>query len=194
MPKHDLLKIFISRFNRLTFRYMVTGAVASIIYGKPRLTNDLDLVVDLNFSDVDRFVKMFPLTKYYCPPPEIIRIEITRSSGGHFNLIHHATGFKADIYPCGNSELHRWAFSNRKSILFEKETVWVAPIEYVILRKLEYYREGGSEKHLNDISGILEISLEKIDMNLLQSKISAMGLIKEWKLISQTQTATSRNT
>jgi len=41
MPERDLLKIFISRFNQLGIRYMVTGAVASITYGKPHLTHDL---------------------------------------------------------------------------------------------------------------------------------------------------------
>jgi hypothetical protein len=46
MPDHDLIKIFITRINSLGVRYMVTGAVASIIYGEPRLTHDLDLVID----------------------------------------------------------------------------------------------------------------------------------------------------
>ncbi len=180
MPELDLLKIFISRFNQLRIRYMVTGAMASIIYGKPRLTHDLDLVIDLEPFNIGSFTEVFPLSEFYCPPPEIIKIEISRPSGGHFNLIHHTTGFKADIYPMGNSKLHQWALNKRKEIRFEGESIWIAPIEYVILRKLEYYHEGGSEKHLNDIGGILELSGDQIDFRVLMEKIDNKGLLKEW--------------
>ncbi len=45
-----------------------------------------------------------------------------------------------------------------------REAFWIAPPEYVILRKLEYYREGGSQKHLDDIIGILDISPEEVDI------------------------------
>jgi hypothetical protein len=48
MPEHDLFQVFISRLNTIDIRYMVTGAVASIIYGEPRLTHDIDLVVELS--------------------------------------------------------------------------------------------------------------------------------------------------
>lgn len=185
MPELDLIKIFISRLNKLEINYITTGAVASIIYGTPRLTHDLDLVIDMDHQEIDKFVATFPLKDFYCPPPEIIEIEINRHHRGHFNLIHHTTGFKADIYPCGQSALHKWAFENKKAVDFEKETLWVAPVEYVILRKLEYYREGKSEKHLSDIVGILEISSNQIDFNWLYKKIDELKLTDEWEKITK---------
>jgi hypothetical protein len=63
----------------------------------------------------------------------------------------------------------------------EGEKYWLAPIEYVILRKLEYYREGESEKHLRDISSILAVSLNEIDFKLLEEQIDLRMLAKEWK-------------
>jgi hypothetical protein len=48
------------------------------------------------------------------------------------------------------------------------------------LRKLEYYREGGSEKHLRDISGILALSSDQIDHRVLEERIKDMLLAKEW--------------
>ena len=36
MPEHNLFRIFVSRLNKLSIPYMITGAVASIIYGKPQ--------------------------------------------------------------------------------------------------------------------------------------------------------------
>ena len=63
MPEPNLHRIFISRFNKLGVRYMVTGATASIIYGEPRLTNDIDLVMDLLPAEVELFSNSFPIEK-----------------------------------------------------------------------------------------------------------------------------------
>ncbi len=181
MPEHNLFRIFVSRLNKLSLPYMITGAVASIIYGEPRLTNDIDLVIDMTADDVKTFAEAFPIEDFYCPPPEVIRLEIGRAQRGHFNLIHHETGFKADIYASGRDELHQWGLQNRKQIDVEGEKFWLAPIEYVILRKLEYYREGESEKHLRDISGILAVSSDEIDFKMLQAQINKRTLEKEWQ-------------
>jgi len=48
------------------------------------------------------------------------------------------------------------------------------------VRKLEYYRERKSEKHLMDVAGILALSSDQIDVKELQSKIEDYGLKKEW--------------
>jgi len=183
MQKYSLFHIFISRLNQLNVRYMVTGSVAGIIYGEPRLTNDIDLILNINTDYVDQFFKAFPIEEFYCPPPEIIRVEIGRHQRGHFNLIHHETGFKADIYTSGRDRLHKWAFDNMVTIDVEGEIFCLAPIEYVILRKLEYYREGGSEKHLLDINNILSVSFNKIDFTVLEKKISENTLLKEWNKV-----------
>jgi hypothetical protein len=180
MQEHNLFRIFVSRFNKLSIPYMITGAVASIIYGEPRLTNDIDMVIDLKSEGIGQFANCFPIEDFYCPPPEVIKLEISRPLRGHFNLIHHKTGFRADIYASGKDELHFWGLKNRKPVDVEGDEFWLAPVEYVILRKLEYYQEGGSEKHLRDIAGILAISSDQINLTVLDEKIKEMLLAKEW--------------
>jgi hypothetical protein len=112
MPEPKLYQIFVSNFNRLGIRHMVTGAAASIVYGEPRLTNDIDVVLDLTPAEVKPFIDSFPLEQFYSPPSEVILVEIARSQRGHFNLIHHETGFKADIYTLGNDKLNQWGLNN----------------------------------------------------------------------------------
>ncbi len=181
MQEPNLFQIFISRLNKIDARYMVTGAVAVIIYGEPRLTQDIDLVIELKTEDIEDFRKTFASKEFYCPPVESIKLEIKRHSRGHFNIIHLKTGFKADCYMMGQDELHRWAMSNRKNFTVGGEPIWVAPPEYVILRKLEYYREGRSEKHLRDIASILTLSQDRIDFDQLHGKIKKYGLGQEWE-------------
>jgi len=181
MPERNLFLIFTSRLNELGVRYMVTGAVASIFYGEPRLTHDIDLVVELTPESAEKLVRAFPIEEFYCPPIEIIKLEVARPLRGHFNIIHNETGFKADVYVAGQDKLHQWALQYRKRVEIGKEVLWLAPVEYVISRKLEYYREGRSEKHLRDIANMMTLSIDKIDFEKLTEKIQELGLEREWE-------------
>jgi len=128
--------------------------------------------------------KAFPAADFYLPPRETIIAEAEREQRGHFNIIHIETGFKADMYLTGRDELNAWALGLGRQIEFEGETVMVAPPEYVIVRKLEYYREGGSEKHLRDIRSMLAVSGEQLDRSTLNEWIQRRRLLAEWRLVS----------
>ena len=121
---------------------MITGSVASIVYGEPRVTHDVDLVIELRRPDTGRFVALFPIEEFYCPPSEIVEQEALRELRGHFNLIHHKSGFKADVYLANRDPFHAWALKRRIAIGQGEDLFHVAPIEYVIVRKLEFYKEG----------------------------------------------------
>jgi hypothetical protein len=185
MPETDLFFLFTDRLGSLGARYMVTGSVAVIIYGEPRLTHDVDLVLELAVNDVEPLRKLFPDSEFYCPPAEIVRVELNRPSRGHFNLIHFGTGFKADVYLAGQDPLHLWALSNVQRIELEDHSIWVAPPEYVILRKLQFFREGQSEKHLRDIRSILAVSSAKIDSPVLEAKVRENELQAEWQMVAR---------
>ena len=181
MPEANLFKVFTTRLNEAEITYVITGSVAGIVYGQPRVTHDIDLVVELRSEQLPDLLAKLPPQEFYCPPEEIIRIEIARETRGHFNIIHHETGFKADIYLIGSEFLHRWAIENRRKVVLSGDLLWLAPPEYVIVRKLQYYREGESPKHLTDTRNILEISPELINHEVLMSFIEQYDLQKEYQ-------------
>ena len=180
MAEADLISLFAVPLAKAGLPYMVTGATAAILYGQPRTTNDLDVVRALRAADLPRLRNAFPETDYYLPPDEVIQVEIERTQRGHLNALHHDSGFKADLYPMGEDALHRWAFPRRRSISLGEQTVSCAPPEYVILRKLEFFREGGSTKHLSDIRAMLDVSGAAIDRTVLADWITRLGLQAEW--------------
>lgn len=184
MREPELFLLFVRPLNRAGIRYVVTGSVAAIFYGEPRLTHDVDFVILLNPSDIEALAKLFPAGHFYLPPPEILAAEAHREQRGHFNIIHKETGFKADMYLTGRDELNAWALKLRRSVQLGSDTVVFAPAEYVILRKLEYYREGGSDKHLRDIRSILAISGGQLDRAAIHEWIHRRGLQAEWLLVS----------
>lgn len=180
----NIFLIFVRRLNALGVRYMVSGSVASIAYGEARLTHDVDIVVEILREHIDRLTAAFPQTEFYLPPPEVLRVEVGRTQRGHFNIIHHETGFSADIYPCGHDTLSAWGLQRARKIPVEGTDVWFAPAEYVILRKLEFYREGGSEKHLRDIEGILAVSGSLLDLGEIERRTDALGVRAQWTALS----------
>lgn len=155
----NLFAIFLSPLESAGLDYMVSGSVAAMNYGEPRLTNDIDLVLALTPASLARLEEEFPETHFYRAPSEVLLMELGRAHRGHTNLIHHETGFRADVYFRANDPLHAWAWPRRRRFeVADDLEAWFAPPEYVILRKLEYYKEGGSEKHLSDIRSILDQS------------------------------------
>ena len=183
MPEAELSLLFLRPLNRLGIRYIVGGGVAAILYGEPRFTNDLDLVAFLRPDDIPRLIKAFPTPEFYVPPPAAIAAEIARPEKGQFNLIHADTGFKADIYTTGRDDFNAWAFRNAGKTEFTGVTITLAPPEYVIVRKLEFYREGGSDKHLRDIRTMLNVSSQRISQADLQEWIQRRGVRAEWEKV-----------
>jgi hypothetical protein len=184
MPEPELFLLFVRPLNRAGIRYVVSGSVAAIFYGEPRLTHDVDFVVFLNANDIQKLADVFPATEFHVPLRETMLAEMAREHHGHFNLIHHDTGFKADLYPTGRDELNAWAIRGKRSVEYEGERVTLAPPEYVIVRKLEYFREGRAEKHLRDIRAMLAVSGEQLDHSALNEWIQRRGLEMEWRQAS----------
>ena len=181
MQQHDLLSLFVLPLEHSSFEYMVTGSVASTLYGEPRLTHDVDLVIVLDIAQVELFHSLFPLSEYYCPPPEVIQVELARKGYAHFNLIHHDSGYKADCYPFTGNALHEWGLKNRRPVRINSEEIQVAPPEYVIIRKLQFFREGGSQKHLVDIKKMVQMPDLVLDSAILQNWIKKLRLEEEWE-------------
>ena len=173
----EVLCDVIVRLDKENIPYFLVGSLASMYYGRPRFTKDVDLVVQLHPSATQKFAQRFPIEDYYCPPLEILQDEVVRR--GSFNLIHQQSGIKIDIVLYKDTEYHRSEFSRRARVeILPQFHVYIAAPENIIIKKLDYYREGGSEKHLTDIREILAGS--KVDDEYLQSWIAKLGLKADW--------------
>ena len=84
----DLLSRFATPSVRLDLLWMITGGAAAIVYGDPRLTNDLDVVLAMQPDDAQRVAAAFAADDTYVPPVEVLEIEAARRTHGHLNIIH----------------------------------------------------------------------------------------------------------
>ena len=89
MEQSELLRIIVEAMRQLGARYLVTGSQASIYFGEPRFTNDIDIVADLRVEHVEPLCRLFPEPDFYVSP-EAVRDAITHCTP--FNIIHPQSG------------------------------------------------------------------------------------------------------
>ena len=186
MDQAELLRYLVDVLEELGIDYMITGSQASIYYGEPRFTQDIDVVVDLKPDHLAAFIERFPSSEFYLSEEAAREAIRTR---GQFNVIYPASGMKIDVVVKKDTPYDRVEFERRRRqpILPDKDAYFARP-EDVILYKMIYFREGGSERHLRDIAGMLQISGTEIDTQYVVDWAQRLGLSDIWKaILGQTQ-------
>jgi hypothetical protein len=181
MEQSDLLRFVIEILERIGLRYFVTGSVATIFFGEPRFTNDIDIVVDLPPDKIPEFCAVFPAPEFYLSE-EAVRRAVSRR--GQFNIIQPSGGLKVDIMVPADSPFNRSRFARATRVRPEPGVVAIfSSAEDVILKKLEAYRDGGSEKHLRDITGVLRISGAHLNRAYIDQWADQLEVSEIWQEI-----------
>lgn len=181
MEQYDLLKHLVNVFESLGIRYLVTGSIASIFYGEPRFTNDIDIVAEIEEHHIPELLKLFPYDEFYISE-DAVRDAIKYNH--QFNIIHPASGLKIDVIISKKDAFDNSRFERIKRISpIEDIYANFASPEDVIIMKMRYYKEGESEKHLRDITSMLKISGEIIDQEYIEKWVEKFELKDIWKAI-----------
>jgi hypothetical protein len=166
---------------RLGLTYLVVGSTATIAYGEPRFTNDIDIAIELPPLQVDPFCDSFPAPEFYLSR-DTVRDAVRRCRP--FNLIHPASGLKIDFMVLTQSAFDRARIARRRELpVLQGRTISFASPEDVILKKLLFFQEGGSEKHLRDIAGVLRVQGERIDRGYIHHWAGQLGVLQVWEQI-----------
>ncbi len=181
MEADQLLRIAVETCDRLGFTYLVTGSTATAVYGEPRFTNDIDIVIDLPPGKVDAFCDSFSEDEFYLNR-ETVRAAVRKSF--QFNLIHPASGLKIDFMVLTPSEYDRSRVARRRSLpaLADRDVSFASP-EDVIIKKMIYYREGESQKHLRDIGGVIRVQGTRLDRGYIADWATRLGVDAIWRQI-----------
>jgi hypothetical protein len=159
--------------------YVIWGGVAAVMYGEPRFTQDLDVVVRLGPGRAETLARLLGEDGYYVSA-EAIGEALDRNSC--FNVIHLETGIKIDFCVAGRDPIHTWAFEHRRVKNFDefRQAAYMPP-ESVILAKLRAYRDSNSSRHLEDIAGILRVSGPELDLDYIAREAVGIGAFGTWR-------------
>ncbi len=146
----DLLQKVCTSLDNNNIPYMISGSIALNIYTIPRMTRDIDIVIELSVEQIDKFVSLFPDSYFNT---NTIKEEIQKQ--GMFNIIDHKTGFKLDFILRKETEYFKQAFKNRKRIRELDTDLWVIDINDLIIAKIIWIQQYQSEQQINDIKNLL---------------------------------------
>ena len=186
MPQQKLLKKIVHTLEENHIEYMITGSVASSLYGEPRSTHDIDVVVAIKKTDADKLTHIFHPPRFYLDKESVLKAIEEKDM---FNLIDAEEGDKVDFWMLTDDPFDRSRFSRRQKEKVMGFHLQVSSPEDMILVKLKWAKlSGGSEKQFTDALRVYEVQSKKLDTKYLESWVMKLGLESLWKdLLAEAQ-------
>jgi hypothetical protein len=154
-------------FEELQVPYAVMGSVAGLTHGYSRFTMDIDVVAFLHRENVAAFVSR--LQDDYYVDENMIRDAIRHHRS--FNLLHHETGLKVDVFIPTETEWNRQVTARRKPEMMDEEAsaFWVQTAEDLVLSKLRWFRATNEtpQRQWSDVLGVLKMQMFNLDFDYM---------------------------
>src|SRR3989339_1175954 len=177
----DLLMEVVGILSDLRIPYLITGGMAVLVWGRPRFTADIDVVVEMKFSDIDKLIYALKdlSTAGYIDKDMMVD---ALNNFSEFNFIDGNTGIKVDFWVLNEDEFDVSRLKRRvKKKVFNKQVYFSSP-EDLILSKLTWFMKSQSSRHIEDIESIFKISGENLDLKYLEEWARKMG---SWDLLNR---------
>lgn len=179
----QLLVTVASLLDKEHIHYMITGAWSVIFYGRPRASNDIDFIVELDENDSERIIKSWKkISADFLTQPEAIK-EAIRDKG-MFTALHRDTMLKLDFWLLTNNPFDVSRFQRRKRVQILGKRVEIASAEDTVLQKLRWYKEAQLEKHLVDAAFVYQIQGKLLDMRYINNWAKKLGVEKSLKRLT----------
>jgi hypothetical protein len=176
MTVASLLRVVKDLLDASQIPYMLVGSFASSFHGEPRSTNDLDIVIDPSPSTLEELLRRIPEGFYV--DPDVARDALLHRS--MFNVIDPESGWKIDLIvrKARGFSVEELARRGRASI--DGVDVFVASAEDTVISKLEWAKEGGSERQIDDVRRLLRIRQPDLDAAYIAKWVAALALEPQW--------------
>lgn len=172
----DVLRDVVQKLDQLKVDYMLTGSMAMIFYSKPRMTRDIDIIIELDKQTVRNFVELFRM-EYYVEEDSITDSINTEF---HFNLIHNESIIKIDFIIKKSSSYRKIEFSRRGKFALDNIDVSIVSKEDLIISKLFWAKDSNSEIQINDIKNLIENDYDK---SYVENWVKELGLEIIWNRV-----------
>jgi hypothetical protein len=170
----EFLKDVVSRLESEQIAYMVTGSVAMSFYGTPRMTRDVDLVIECRPDDADRIAKLFVRDCYV----DVAMIREAANRKSMFNIISNTTIVKADFVVRKETPFRLEEFNRRRRVLMDGKAMWIVTPEDLILTKLDWSDD--SSLHRSDVQNIIR-AVHDLDWTYLRHWAKDLGVLEKLK-------------
>jgi len=167
----EVLKEVTRRLDRAGLSYMITGSMAANFYTVPRMTRDIDIVVELAEADLGSFIPLFEADFYL--DPQTVRDAVKHQ--GMFKLIQNEYVVKIDFIVRKDSPYRPREFSRRRKVGVDGQSFYLVAPEDLILSKLEWAKDSRSEIQLLDVRNLLN-SVKRLNRRYLTRWSKELGI------------------
>lgn len=178
MKKNDPRNLLINItqiLNDLKIPYLITGGIAVFIWGRPRFTADIDLIIELfqkDLSNLERALRRLSKSAYV----DVDMMGEALRTYGEFNFIDGESGVKVDFWIAKNDEFDQSRFKRRIIKKVFGKSLYLTSPEDLILIKLKWYQESQSNRHLEDVESIFNNCGERLDRKYLEKWVVKLGV------------------
>ena len=167
----DFVRLIAERLRSVGVEYMLTGSMAMAAYGNPRMTRDVDIVTECSEKDTDPIVQLFE-SDCYINRDAVLEAIRSRSM---FNIIHNEWVIKADFIVRKDDPYHETEFGRRREITVAGNNLVIVAPEDLILSKLAWAQESGSELQMRDVRELMATGVA-LDRGYLEHWAQALGV------------------
>ena len=170
----EVLQDAVARLERAGIAYMLTGSVALSYYAEPRMTRDVDLVVELADRDPKSITALFA-PDYYVSEEDVARAIAARAM---FNVLHLGKVVKLDFIVRKDSAYRRREFERRRRVALPGFEAWIVSREDLILSKLAWAKDSGSELQMRDVRALLAADADEAYLRSCAAELSVRELLE----------------
>jgi hypothetical protein len=167
----EVLKIVTQRLDGAGIPYMLSGSMAMNYYAQPRMTRDIDLVVDIAPAEAKRVTALFA-PDFVCEEEAVLEAARRR---GMFNIIHAEWIVKVDLIIRKDLPYRREEFDRRCRVVLEGMEIWMVAAEDLLLSKLHWAKDSHSELQLRDVRNLIA-SLADLDWQYIEKWARELGV------------------
>jgi hypothetical protein len=171
----EVLEDAVTRLERAGVPYMLTGLIALSYYAQPRMTRDIDLVVELSKRDPKSLAALFT-PDYYVAEADVTRALAT---SGMFNILHLGKLVKLELIVRKDTAYRRHEFERRKRVPMPGFEAWIVSREDLILSKLAWGRDSGSELQMRDVQALLASGADRQYLERWAKELSVEELLRK---------------
>jgi hypothetical protein len=183
------LQKLVGALNLAGIPYMLSASIGSSFHGRPRATNDIDIVVAPTQAQLDGL--LLSLGQDFYVSEDAARDVLSRRAS--FNVIDVKMAWKADIIVRRDRPFSTTEFGRRQKVNVLGLDVWIVSPEDAILSKLEWAGDSHSEQQLRDALGVLAVQYDNLDQDYLRKwakELNGQDLLE--KLLAQAKRHTNR--
>jgi hypothetical protein len=164
-----------SKFEQAGIPYMLTGSMAMNYYAQPRMTRDIDIVIDITTPDVASIIALFT-EDYYVNAEDVRKCVAHR---GMFNIIHNESVIKVDCIVRKPTDYRQREFERRRQIQMHDFTTFIVSKEDLIISKLHWAKDSHSEKQLTDVKNLLKTGYDEVYLKHWTHELGLDTLLEE---------------